>query len=163
MKKLLISFALAAHALGFSTSEASAQSQPLVQNLAAVFETVSYHFDDYDYNEFNPGIGAEYRWNRTFHAGTGVYRNSFNATSVYFSAGAETNPRKFLGAGAEAGIITGYNESIIPSIVPYVRIGNRDKSNMKISVIPPIKDVTPAVMAAQVRIPLHKFIGKIKR
>jgi hypothetical protein len=104
------------------------------------------------YNEFNPGIGVNYEVNNWMHAGVGVYKNSIHNTSVYALVGAETNRSKFLGAGVEVGAVTGYNIPVAPSGVGFVRFGKESQFvNLKVSAIPPIPDVTPAVVAAQVR------------
>lgn len=119
-----------------------------------VFETASYHFGG-GYNNFNPGAGFEYRLSRHFHAGAGLYKNSIEELSVYALGGVETNGRRFMGAGIEVGVVSGYTEGIIPSAMPYLRLGRRDgRVNIKINAIPEIKNVTPAVVAAQVRVRL---------
>jgi hypothetical protein len=104
------------------------------------------------WNEFNPGIGVNYEVNDWMHAGVGVYKNSIHNTSVYALVGAETDRSKFLGAGVEIGAVTGYSEGIAPSGVGFVRFGKESQFvNLKVSAIPPIPEVTPAVVAVQLR------------
>jgi hypothetical protein len=122
--------------------------------ISLVFETVSYHLGG-GYNNINPGIGFEYRLRDRFHIGAGTYRNSMEVQSVYALAGFETNGKKRIGVGAEAGIITGYNESIIPAAAPYLRLGSRKgRLNVKIDMLPPVPDLTPLVFTCQLRLRL---------
>jgi opacity protein-like surface antigen len=130
--------------------------------LSVVFSVASRHFGwrefrengvDRTFNEFNPGVGLEYRLNDTFHVEAGTYKNSLYRTSMYASIAAETNGSKFLGAGVQAGVLTGYDMPAPVAAIPYLRFGSRDdKVNVKVNVIPPIKDVTPFTLGAQVRI-----------
>ncbi|MCE9506735.1 MAG: hypothetical protein K8R48_00250 [Alphaproteobacteria bacterium] len=123
--------------------------------VSLVFETVSYHIGG-GYNNINPGIGFEYRLRDRFHVGAGIYRNSMEVPSVYALAGIETSGKKRIGFGAEAGIITGYNESIIPAAMPYLRLGSRNgRLNAKIDMLPPVPDLTPLVFTCQLRLRLR--------
>lgn len=131
-------------------------------DLSVVFSVASHHFgwrqfNDHGnmrtFNEFNPGVGLEYRLNDTFHVEAGTYKNSLYRTSVYASVAAETNGSKFFGAGIQAGVLTGYDMPAPVAAIPYLRFGSRDdKVNVKVNVIPPIKNVTPATIGAQVRV-----------
>ena len=168
MKKFFLTALLALQ--GLFATQGNAQKQiaaesphkgKIEQDISAgkvslVFETVSYHIGG-GYNNINPGIGLEYRLRDRFHIGTGTYRNSMEVQSVYALAGFETRGKKRIGFGAEAGIITGYNESIIPATAPYLRIGSRDgRLNVKIDMLPPVPDLTPMVFTCQVRLKLGK-------
>lgn len=124
--------------------------------VSLVFETVSYHLGG-GYNNINPGIGFEYRLRDRFHVGAGAYYNSMEAPSVYALAGFETSGKKRLGVGIEAGVITGYNESIVPAAMPYLRLGSRNgRLNVKLDVLPPVPDLTPLVVTCQLRLRLGK-------
>jgi hypothetical protein len=166
MKKLFLTALLALQSL-FAT-QGNAQKQiatvsphkgKIEQDVSAgkvslVFETVSYHLGG-GYNNINPGIGLEYRLRDHFHIGVGTYRNSMEMQSVYALAGFESSGKKRIGFGAEAGIITGYNESIIPAAMPYLRLGSRKgRLNVKIDVLPPVPDLTPLVFTCQLRLRL---------
>jgi opacity protein-like surface antigen len=130
--------------------------------LTGVFSVASHHFgwrqftengQTRTFNEFNPGVGLEYRINDTFHVEAGTYKNSLYRTSVYASVAAETNGSKFLGAGLQAGLLTGYDMPAPVAAIPYLRFGSRDdKVNVKLNIIPPIPKVTPATIGAQVRV-----------
>jgi opacity protein-like surface antigen len=130
--------------------------------LSAVFSVASHHFgwrQFYDngekrtFNEINPGVGLEYRINDTFHVEAGAYKNSLYRTSVYASVAAETKGSRFLGAGLQAGVLTGYDMKLPVAAIPYLRFGSRDdKVNVKLNIIPPIPKITPATIGAQVRV-----------
>lgn len=131
------------------------QAQLGPQGQLLLMPVVTGGVETHKYNEFNPGVGVEFRINKYLHTGAGVYKNSIHQTSVYALLGTETSRSKFLGAGMEVGAVTGYFKPIIPSAVGYVRLGREDQAvNVKIGGIPPIKDVTPAVVTAQVRVNL---------
>ncbi len=156
MKKL-VAFTGFALATIFGSAAASAQKtlNGPQDRLTAVVTTMSHHFGSQGFNEFNPGLGAEYRLSPTFHIGAGAYHNSVKKLSAYALVGAETNGDRFLGAGVEAGVVSGYlaDSPVIPSALPYIRIGKRTGfANAKIGCIPNIKDVTPTVLTLQVRI-----------
>jgi len=135
---------------------------PEKERLSVVFSAASRHFgwrqfpdngQMRTFNEFNPGAGLEYRLNDTFHVEAGAYKNSLYRTSMYASVAAETNGSKFLGAGVQAGVLTGYDTPVPLAAIPYMRFGSRDgKVNVKVNVIPPIPNVTPFTLGAQVRV-----------
>lgn len=138
--------------------------------LSLVFSGVSHHFGQRTFwdngvqrpfNEVNPGIGVEYGLGRVgpfdAHVAAGVYKNSVYDTSKYLAVGLETNGSKFIGAGIDAGVLTGYPDMKVPlAAIPYVRIGNADGPNLKVDVIPPIKNLTPLTVGVQLRIPLGR-------
>lgn len=138
--------------------------------LSLVFSGAAYHFGQREYwdgerggmrhfNEINPGIGVEYGLGKLGPFNTyltaGVYKNSVYRTSKYVAAGIETNGSKFLGAGIEGGLLTGYPDMKVPfAAIPYVRVGDADGVNLKVNVIPPIKNLTPMTVGLQLRVPL---------
>lgn len=136
--------------------------------LSLVFSGVSHHFGERGYfengkfrhfNETNPGGGVEVGIGKVgpleAHVSAGFYKNSVYRTSKYLAAGVETPGSKFLGAGIDAGILTGYPDMPVPvAAVPYVRIGAADKVNLKVDVIPPIKNLTPMTVGVQLRVPI---------
>ncbi|MEZ0226090.1 MAG: hypothetical protein ACAH83_16160 [Alphaproteobacteria bacterium] len=136
--------------------------------LSLVFSGAAYHFGQREYwenghkrhfNEINPGIGVEYGLGKLGPFNTyltaGVYKNSVYNTSKYVAAGIETNGSKFLGGGIEGGLLTGYPDMKVPiAAIPYVRVGEADGINLKVNVIPPIKNLTPMTVGVQVRVPL---------
>lgn len=117
---------------------------------------------DEPFNEFNPGFGVEYRLNDHFHAAAGLYSNSIHGLSVYAGAGVETNREKFLGAGLDVGAVTGYQDGVVPSAFPYIRLGREDHIlNAQIGGFPEIENVTPAVIALRVRVNLEPTIDAL--
>lgn len=131
-------------------------------DLSIVFSTVSRHFGDHDFlengrqrpfNEFNPGIGLEYRLNEHFHLEAGAYKNSLYRTSAYAGIGVETSGSKFIGAGAQAGLLTGYKTKSPFAGMPYIRVGPRDSDvNFKVNIVPPIEGLTPGTVGVQMRV-----------
>lgn len=180
MKEAFLAAAAAATIAGSvapNTAQAQQDPVPVTQTVAAktpdpdppekgklsvVFSGASRHFgwrqfnDDGQmrtFNEFNPGVGLEYRLNDTFHVEAGTYKNSLYRTSVYASVAAETSGSKFFGAGIQAGVLTGYDMPAPVAAIPYLRFGSRDdKVNVKVNVIPPIPHVTPFTLGLQVRV-----------
>lgn len=165
MKNQFLAVALFVNAFALPLSNAVAQdrtSEPKKGDVTAVISGVSHHFGQRSYwdangenrkwNETNYGAGLEYQLSKHFYAAAGGYKNSIHRGSFYLGIGAETNGSKPLGLGLQAGLITGYEIPVVPSIIPYVRIGSRNAPvNLKINVIPPIKGLTPAVVALQAR------------
>lgn len=69
----------------------------------------SYHFDrSVGYNEFNPGLGAQYRFDGHWRAGLGFYKNSFSRTSWYAVGGYFTDPvARVFGTEVRPGLYAG--------------------------------------------------------
>lgn len=168
MRKFIVAAALALSALVTPLSQASAQSTEPQKDkepskLTLVLAGASHHFGQHEFwdngqlrpfNEFNPGLGLEYKLSKHFHASAGTYKNSIYRQSFYAGIGIETDGSKPLGAGIELGGITGYAElPVIPSAIPYLRFGSQDgRVNFKLLGIPPIKNLTPAVLGLQMRV-----------
>ncbi len=166
MKKQLIAAAIIFNALALPLANASAQdvkpSTPEKGDISLVVSGVSHHFGQRSYwdesgqnrkwNEVNFGGGIEYQLSKHFYAAAGGYKNSIHKASFYAGAGVETDGSRKFGAGLEAGLITGYEIPVVPSLIPYIRIGSRNSPlNLKVNLIPPIKGLTPAVVAVQAR------------
>lgn len=71
-------------------------------------------------NQFNPGLGVEYHWNRTWAVMGGEYRNSYRRPTWYalgawtpLHLGSATSWH--LDAGVMAGVASGYRTSEVPS------------------------------------------------
>ncbi|HYD17449.1 MAG TPA: hypothetical protein VEF76_03095 [Patescibacteria group bacterium] len=166
MRLRLVAAAIAFNALTLPLSPASAQEAAGTEkgDVALLVSGASYHVGQRTYrdengqsrkwNEFNPGLGLEVQLSRHFYLAAGGYKNSIHKPSLYAGIGAETDSRRRWGLGVQAGLITGYEIPVVPSAIPYLRIGRQDKANVKINVIPPIKGLTPAVAAVQLRIPI---------
>ena len=91
----------------------------------------SKHFVEGNFNENNPGVNLACGPKReNYYALSGVYRNSYNRTSVYAGAGYEWAMSKYAGLGVDAGFITGLENRldvdfgpVTPLISPFLRIG----------------------------------------
>jgi hypothetical protein len=98
-----------------------------------------YH-EDRTSNEFNLAAGVEYATNRPWHISGEFYHNSIRRNSIALSAGMEFKnpvlPSSGNKAGLEAGFVTGYHRIILPSVTPYLRLGNG--INVKLDLIPPL-------------------------
>lgn len=167
MKKFIAMTGFALSAIFTPVAKAQTRLDGAKDRLFVVAETTSHHFSKDQYNEFNPGIGAEYRISPTFHTGAGIYYNSLERASVYALIGAETNGARFFGAGLEVGAVSGYlddGKKIAPAAMPYLRIGRRtDVANLKLCYMPYIEDITPAMVSIQARINLFGGIKALKR
>lgn len=83
----------------------------------------SYHTEAWarqSLNQFNPGLGIEYHWNRTWAVMGGEYQNSYRRPTWYalgawtpLHLGSATSWH--LDAGVTAGVATGYHTSEVPS------------------------------------------------
>lgn len=111
---------------------------------------LSKHLGGGDYNENNGGIG--YRSDDGLMAG--YYRNSLNKHSLY--AGKEFATDKYrlgpadMQLGAVLGGVTGYGKPVMPVVMPEV-LGTMGDHTMALGMVPPIKGVTPATLALQLR------------
>jgi hypothetical protein len=111
---------------------------------------LSKHLGGGDFNENNGGIG--YRSDDGLMAG--YYRNSLNKHSLY--AGKEFTTDKYrlgpaeMRLGAVLGGVTGYGKPVMPVVMPEV-LGSIGDHTMALGMVPPIKGVTPATLALQLR------------
>jgi len=118
----------------------------------------SYHpgaDSDDDFNEFNPGLGLEYHFEKFFIAG-GFFENSIDNLSTYWGAGAErTVGADWLGFGIIGGIVTGYDDGFSPRLaaVPYLFIKN-DRTTLKIHYLPAVGDVDEDALGFALRFDL---------
>lgn len=169
MRKWIVAAALAFNAAALPLGTAAAQSPEVKpvdppNKFTLLTSVASHHFGQRGYwdkgeyrpfNEFNPGVGLEYKLSDHIHLSAGTYRNSVYRQSVYAGVGFETGGNKQFGLGIELGGITGYNEMpVVPSAIPFVRIGDKNGVNAKVMVIPPVKNLTPAVVGLQFRVPI---------
>lgn len=102
------------------------------------------------FNEDNYGVGyvSPDGW-----AG-GVYKNSLGKNSAYLTKELSTalgklGPLDFQ-ALVNLGLVTGYNKSVTPVALPGVQANYGDYGAM-LGIVPPVKGVTPATLALQLR------------
>lgn len=103
---------------------------------------------DRDYNETNMGLG--YRHPSGWMGG--AYQNSLGKPSVYFGKEFQTDviPNK-LAAGLMLGGVTGYGRPINPLALPELIYKMDDGRSIAGTFVPPVKGVTPATFAVQMR------------
>jgi hypothetical protein len=105
---------------------------------------------DQKFNENNQGIGyvSPENWM------VGAYMNSIGKPSVYGAKKFETDAYRLgpadLRAGLLAGAVTGYGNPITPLLMPEVSATFGERQ-LGLGFVPPIKGVTPAVLALQLR------------
>lgn len=102
------------------------------------------------YNEQNSGIGYVSPNDYLL----GAYINSLNKPSVYAAKEWKTDhykvgPLSFQG-GLLGGAVTGYVKPLTPLLMPEV-LGSYGDHTMALGLVPPVKNVTPAVLALQYR------------
>ena len=105
---------------------------------------------DKDYNENNTGIGYITPENILM----GAYINSLKKPSAYVAKKFETDPYMMgpvaIRGGLLGGAVTGYNKSLLPLLMPEVSATLGDYQGA-LGLVPPVKDVAPAVLALQLR------------
>ena len=114
------------------------------ENFAIQINLASYHpGSSGEFNEFNRGIGLEYHLDSFFLAG-GYFWNSLYRDSFYAGLGKELTfgGVEWIGVGAIAGIITGYDDGQEPRLaaVPYIFL-TKDNFTFKIHYLPELGDV----------------------
>lgn len=111
---------------------------------------MSKHMGPGNYNEDNSGIG--YRSDDGYMVG--AYKNSLNKPSAYLAKEFTTDPYKLgplgLQLGAVLGGATGYGRPVTPVVMPEI-LGSMDGSTLALGLVPPVKGVTPATLALQLR------------
>jgi hypothetical protein len=96
----------------------------------------SYHFKRPTlYNEENYGLGIERTINENWRFSAGFYRNSQRNDSVYI--GTIYTPLNYRGfhAGVTLGVISGYNDSVVPAVFPTL-IYEYKKVGMNLTIVP---------------------------
>jgi hypothetical protein len=109
----------------------------------------SKHFGGDKFNESNDGLGymTPDKWM------VGAYKNSIGKTSAYIakelqSQGYKIGPMEVKGLLA-LGLATGYGNPVTPVLMPGLLAG--EDNQVALGFVPPIKGVTPATLALQLR------------
>lgn len=92
----------------------------------------------YEYREFNPGAIAKYPLSPHVGLVGGVYLNSLSKVSLLAGVYGETGYGP-VGAGVEAGLLTGYRTPVPVGAAPYVYIQG-DTCRMTLRILPLIED-----------------------
>jgi hypothetical protein len=118
--------------------------------------SISHHFNrNYDFNERNWGLGAEYKFDARRSVFAGTYRNSMWRTTRY--AGLSYTPFQIGQAriGMIGGVADGYREmndgGFFPMISPVLSIEGK-RFGMNFIVIPSIVSNVSSALALQVKI-----------
>lgn len=102
---------------------------------AIVVHLASHHLEG-EHESFNPGLALRLYRDRVFVT-AGAYRNSLGRESVYAGGGYRYPVTERLSVGFLAGVVTGYQVSVAPALVPEVsyRVGDWD---LMLNLIPPL-------------------------
>lgn len=102
------------------------------------------------FNETNTGLGYATKGGLLF----GGYRNSLDRPSFYAAKEWTTDPYHLgpveIRGGLLGGAVTGYGKPITPLLMPEV-LAAYQAHQLALGLVPPVKGVTPAVMALQYR------------
>lgn len=103
------------------------------------------------YNENNSGAGLIYEWTdpetgkKKYFTG-GMYNNSLGKDSYYVGGGIKNrllgSNDLYLDGGIIGGAMTGYNDSVVPALMPTLSLGNR-LGAINLMYVPKIDGVTP--------------------
>lgn len=112
----------------------------------------SHHFGGGDFNEQNTGLGYRSPGGWMF----GAYNNSLGKPSAYVGKEFATNllgegGDHRLDAGVMLGGVTGYGRPVTPAVLPELIYRMPEGRSLAATVVPPIKGVTPATLAIQMR------------
>lgn len=103
-----------------------------------------------DFNENNGGLGLSTPGGLLF----GGYRNSLNRPSAYIAKEWKTDPYPMgpfsIRGGLLGGAVTGYEKALTPLLMPEL-LGSMGQHTLALGLVPPVKNVTPAVLALQYR------------
>lgn len=111
---------------------------------------ISYHTDrSSHYNEFNPGIGLEYKLSNKFKFVLGEYKNSIRRQSEYIGITYVPFEIKGVKIGFTMGLVSGYSDSIAPMILPVVGIEGQ-KVGINLIILPP-KILSTGVIGLQLK------------
>ena len=106
------------------------------------------------YNEQNWGLGLSKEYGDNYVISIGAYKNSINNTSVYATGTVQTAKYNFIRLGLEAGLVTGYTDTVSPLIAPIVKVYLNDNITLNGRFIPAIEYITPAVASLSIGIRL---------
>lgn len=118
----------------------------------------SYHpgaSSDDDFNEFNPGLGLEYHFEKFFLTG-GFFENSIDKVSTYWGVGGERSlGADWFGFGVIGGVVTGYDDGFSPRLaaVPYMYLKN-ERTTLKVHYLPAVGEVDEDALGFAVRFDL---------
>jgi hypothetical protein len=115
-----------------------------------VATVASYHFDDREHCQYNPGLGIEQDMTENTRFIAGFYKNSPCRQAVY--AAVAWMPVRFGPArlGVAVGVVSGYKSHPVPMAVPTLWIEGNEVG-VNIMAVPRIDADKPAVVGLQVK------------
>lgn len=114
---------------------------PVQAETALEIHGLSKHYGtSQKFNEKNIGIGLTFN-----KLSIGTYKNSLYKQSNYIAYELPKVFYKNIHFGLDVGLVTGYNGSVAPLVLPAVTIDTFGKTFLKFRVLPAIGDITPAV------------------
>lgn len=116
---------------------------------------VSKHINtDIVYNEQHLGVGISIDLSNKSYLSIGSYYNSIERQSAYITYGHIVyNYNDVIRLSLQAGLVSGYGYSVIPTAAPVISIGNSYRLN--IDLIPPVEGLTPAVVFANISVTVN--------
>jgi hypothetical protein len=112
-----------------------------------------------DWNEVNPGLGLTFFPGRHLGYTAGVFKNSYNDTSMFAGITGRV-PFRLGELGMSGGAVSGYDElsdaPVLPLLVPYARINVARKYALRLNYLPPIGKFTTGVIGAELVIGLRR-------
>lgn len=109
-------------------------------------------FPNAHWNQENSGYGLKFKnpaledWLRSVIIGQ--YKNSINRPSTYaaavFGKRLLGNDNLNLNAGLRAGLVSGYNKSVVPMLQPVFTVGTKN-ADLNFGIIPRVDGFTPTV------------------
>lgn len=133
------------------------------EKLAVILHLGSRHGANRErYEESNPGVGFRAPMGRNgAYYGGGVYRNSLGRTSLYGGVGKEVlTLGDLLGLRLNAGVISGYNKSVLPFVIPELRIKAMRNADVLLQYIPEVHSGdmhTDRTLGLSLRIPFGRW------
>ena len=110
----------------------------------------SYHFKrGQGYNELNLGVGLERKLNERWSIGGGYFRNSNRGDSLFVGATYAPWTLAGLRIGTAMGLVTGYEKSVLPAMLPTATWETRD-FGVNVVLIPPA-DGKPGALGFQLK------------
>lgn len=110
-----------------------------IEPVEVVVYGAAYHTDrSVPHNEFNPGLGLRFKQkDQDFFYAVGNYQNSNWKDSTYFAVGKEFWNMGPVSVRGLVGLITGYNKTVLPVVLPEVVLQLGGGYGLGVNFIPP--------------------------
>lgn len=118
----------------------------------------SKHLDTTEkFNENNLGLGVLIEEDNQFLT-AGVYKNSVNRPSYYIGTGIQKpygNKLLYFKPGILVGLVSGYDATLVPMVLPLVSIGNSTYGAINVMYAPKVNLDRPAMVMFTYSIPIN--------